>query len=402
MQSEIELRFIGEDEFRPYLNVMGRGFGDWPLDDETFEAMKPPLHRGYALAACDKSGIVGTFVSNPMKMIVPECQLVPVSAISGVAVLPTHRRRGILTRMMECQLRRAYEEGHALAILEASESIIYGRYGFGVATHSEMWAIDRHRTALVNSPASRGSVRFIEKDDVLSLLPPVVKRSYGTRSGFVQVWPEHWAELLGDLEINRRGGGPLNFAVYEEDGRTDGYVIYRLRDRTVVVLDLMAATPDAYITLWQFVFGIDLRTRIEAANRPVDDPLPWMLADRRRLERRRTDSMWLRILDVERALEQRDYAKKGRIVIEIRDEFCPWNEGRYELDVGDEGARCRRTNAAPDVVLPSDAMASMYLGDTRLSTLIRGMRAEANTQEVVGLADTMFRSSQIPFWPHPL
>ena len=402
MQSEIELRFIGEDEFRPYLNVMGRGFGDWPFDDKMYEAMKPPLHRGYALAACDKNGIVGTFVANPMKMIVPECQLVPVSAISGVAVLPTHRRRGILTRMMECQLRKAYEEGHALAILEASESIIYGRYGFGVATHSEMWAIDRHQTALVNSPASRGSVRFIEKDDVLSLLPPVVKRSYGTRSGFVQVWPEHWAELLGDLEINRRGGGPLNFAVYEEDGRIDGYVIYRLRDRTVVVLDLMTATPDAYITLWQFAFGIDLRTRVEAVNRPVDDPLPWMLADRRRLERRRTDSMWLRILDVEKALEARDYHADGRIVLEVRDEFCPWNEGRYELEVGKDGACCRRTDAAPDVVLPSDAMASMYLGDTRLSTLIRGMRAEATRPEVVGLADTMFRSSQIPFWPHPL
>ncbi len=402
MESEIELRYVGEDEYRPYLNVMGRGFGDWPLDEKAYRAMEPSLPLGKALAACDRNGIVGTFVSYPLEMVVPECRNVPVSAISGVAVLPTHRRRGVLTGMMDCQLRRAYEAGEVMAILEASESVIYGRFGFGVASHSEMWGIDRHRTAMSISAQVAGSVRFIDRDEVLDLLPPVVSKTYGRRPGFVEVCREHWGELLGDLEFNRHGAGPLNFAVYEEDGLIDGYIIYRLRERTVVVVDCIAATEPAYTALWQFAFGIDLRVRIEAMNRPVDDPLPWMLADRRRLERRRTDSMWLRILDVQKALEAREYAVNGRIVFDVRDEFCHWNAGRYELEVHDGAAQCRRTNDAPDITLTVDALGSIYLGDTRLSTLVRGMRAEANSTQAIKTADLMFRSRQKPFWPHPL
>ena len=398
----VDLRFIKEGENRPFLSAMSRGFGGDPMDDEIFRAFAPSLKHGRSLAAYDGAEIAGTFVVYPMRMVVPECRTAPTAIVSGVAVLPTHRRQGILTRMMDCQLRRAYEEGETVAILEASESVIYGRFGFGVATHHERWGIDRQYTKLALSPDVYGRVRFIEKNDALSRLPAVAARACADRPGFVAVHQEHWVEWIEEYEFNRAGAGKLNFAVYEERGETCGYVVYRLRDRTVVVLDLMAATEAAYAGLWQFVFGIDLRTRTEAYNRPVDDMLPWMLADRRRLERTLSDSMWLRILDIRGALEARDYAVDGRVVFEVRDEFCPWNEGRYELEAGPDGARCKATTAAPDITLPAASLSSMYLGDTRLSTLLRAIRAEANRFEAVELADRMFRSRRIPFWPHPL
>ena len=401
MDTESELRFIGEEEYRPFLAAMSRGFGD-SMNDEAYQAFTPPLKRGRSLAAYDGAEIVGTFVVYPLRMVVPEYRTAPIAAVSGVAVLPTHRRQGILTRMMDCQLRRAHEEGEPLAILEASESIIYGRFGFGIATHYERWSIERHHTRLEFSADAPGRVRFIEKDDVIALLHPVAERACVDRPGFVSLHPEHWGEFLADLEMERRGAGPLNFVVYEEGGRIDGYVMYRLRERTVVVVGLMATTDAAYVALWRFVFGIDLRTKIEAVNRPVDDPLPWMLADRRRLERTLIDSMWLRILDVRKALETRDYAVDGRIVFQVQDEFCPWNAGRYELEVGADGARCEATTAAPDITVPAASLSSMYLGDTRLSTLVRASRAEAAASEAVELADAMFGARKKPWWPHTL
>ena len=398
----VDLRLIEEGERRPFLSTMSRAFGGDPVDDAIFRAFAPSLKHGRLLAAYDEAEIVGTFVVYPMSMVVPECRSVPTAVVSGVAVLPTHRRQGILTRMMDRQLRRAYEEGETVAILEASESVIYGRFGFGIATHYERWGIDRHHANLALCPDVAGRVRFIEKNEALSRFPAIAALACADRPGFVAVHQEQWVERIEEYEFYRAGAGRLNFAVYEEMDETCGYVVYRIRDRTVEVIDLIAATEAAYAGLWRFVFGIDLRTRTEAHNRPVDDMLPWMLADRRRLERTLSDSMWLRILDIPGALEARDYAVDGRVVFEVRDEFCPWNEGRYELETADGGVRCKRTKAQPDITLPVSSLACMYLGDTRLSVLVRGLRAEAHSPEAIELADLMFRSRQKPWWPHPL
>lgn len=399
--ADIDLRFIGEIERPAFLRTMAVGFG-FTMTDDDMKVSTRPLRIARSLAALDGDEIVGTAVVYPMQMNIPEGRSAATAVVAGVTVLPTHRRRGILTRMMDMHLREAYDNGEIFAMLGASESIIYGRYGYGIASIMEKWSIDRRHTELAYAPESPGRLRFIDKDDAAELLPPVAVRVCADRPAFVAWHPDHWAQFLADLEHERRGGSAFHFVVYEENDRIDGYVIYRLHGETVKVIDLMAGSDAAHAALWKFCFGIDLRTTIECDDRPVDDPLPWMLADPRRLQRTPRDGMWLRLLDVQKALEARTYAREGRIVLEVRDEFCSWNEGRYALEGGTEGASCTTTSAKPDITLSAADLGAAYLDGVAFSTLEHASRAEVASPEAVQLADAMFRTRRKPWWAHQL
>lgn len=399
--ADIDLRFIGEIERPAFLRTMAVGFGSTMTDDDVKVSART-LRNSRSLAALDGDEIVGTAVVYPMQMNIPEGRSAPTAVVAGVTVLPTHRRRGILTRMMDVHLRKALDSGEIFAILGASESIIYGRYGFGIASLIESWSIDRRHTELAYAPESPGRLRFIDKNDAAELLPSVAVRVCADRPAFVALHPDHWAEFLADFEHERRGGSAFHFVVYEEDGKIDGFVIYRLHGRTVRVIDLMAGSDAAHAALWRFCFGIDLRTTIECGDRPVDDPLPWMLADPRRLQRSLRDGMWLRILDVQKALEARTYAREGRIVLEVRDEFCAWNDGLYELEGSAEGAQCKPTTAEPDITLSVADLGAAYLDGVSFSTLEHASRAEIASPEAAQLADAMFRTRRKPWWAHQL
>ena len=395
---DIDLRYITEEHYIPFIKAIRRGFGGHS-SEETIVSFSRMLKHGRSLAAFDGKDIVGGSIVYPRQMNTSEDGEVLTAVVSDVAVQPTHRRRGILTRMMEAHLRESYDRGESVAILGASESVIYGRYGFGIASHDERWTIDRRHAAFAHSPPSLGRLRFVERGDTKDAFPEIAARACARRPGFVSIRGVFWDELLADKERQAGSSAPF-FVTYEEEGRTDGYVIYRIQGRTVIVLDFMAVSEAAHAALWQFVFGIDLRTTIESGKRPVDDPLPWMLADPRRLERTPLDGMWLRVLNVPKALEARTYAVEGRIVFEVLDEFCPWNAGRYELEAGSDGARCKPTTAPPHITLPAASLASIYLGGVELSALALASRAQATTREAMYLADDMFRTRLKPWWPH--
>ena len=395
------MRFIGEIERPAFMRTMAVGFGSTMTDDDVKIGART-LRIARSLAALDDGEIVGTAVVYPMQMNIPEGRSAPTAVVAGVTVLPTHRRRGILNRMMDTHLREAYDNGEIFAMLGASESIIYGRYGYGIASIIEKWSIDRRHTELAYAPESTGRLRFIDRDDALELLPSVAVRVCADRPAFVALHSDHWFEYLTDFEHKREGGSAFHFVVYEEEGQIDGYVIYRLHGDTVKVIDLMAGSDAAHAALWRFCFGIDLRTTIECEDRPVDDPLPWMLADPRRLQRAPRDGMWLRILDVQKALEARTYAREGRLVFEVRDEFCPWNDGRYVLEGGADGASCAPTNDEPDIALSVADLGATYLDGVAFSTLEHASRVEAVSPEAVQLADAMFRTRRKPWWAHQL
>ena len=174
----------------------------------------------------------------------------------------------------------------------------------------------------------------------------------------------------------------------------DGYVSYRVKERVLTVHELMAVTTEARAALWRFCFDMDIMRSTEAYARPVDDPLPWMLADPRRLERTVGDNIWLRLVDVRAALAARRYMQSDRLVIEVPDEFCPWNEGRYELEGGPEGAECRASTSSPDLALSVADLAAGYLGSVRFTTLARAGRVDERTPGALERADAMFSSAR--------
>ena len=175
--------------------------------------------------------------------------------------------------------------------------------------------------------------------------------------------------------------------------------MYRTKGETLIVMQLLAAANEAQASLWRFCFDIDLMASTEAWDRPPDDPLPWMLADPRRLKRSLEDGLWVRLVDVAAALSARRYAAQDRLVLEVRDRFCGWNDGRYELEGGPDGTVCRPTTAEPDIVLSAADLAATYLGTVAFTTLSHAGRVEERTQGALLRADAMFATQLQPWNP---
>ena len=401
----IEIRPIGPEELEAFAAAEAAGFGG-EVTPDSLEYLRALCELDRTLAAFDQGEIVATTGAYSLSLTVPGAAL-PTAGVDWVAVKPTHRRQGILTDIMRRQLSDVHERGEPLAGLWASESIIYGRFGYGLATEGVHIRIDRTRTALADAPPACGRSRLVSREEALSSWPAVYDRVLPAQPGMVARSEQWWKENVLREADKPRGGYSARFYVqYEEDGRPQGYAWYRIKreresgfqEGTLLVQELMAATDAAYAALWQYLFGVDLIGTIEAWSRPVDEPLLWMLADPRRLVRRPSDSLWVRIVDVTSALEGRRYAASGRLVLEIRDSLCPWNEGRYELEGGPEGARCLRSDAEPDVVLSAADLGAVYLGGARLQTLRRAGRVQGEWEKLQQ-ADAMFAWHPLPWCP---
>ena len=347
----------------------------------------------------DEGDIVGGAHSHQLEMAVPGASAV-TAGVANIAVQPTHRRRGVLTRMMRHQIHDLHERGEALAALFASESVIYGRFGYGVGSLYERWIIDRQFTEYAHPTASNGQIRFIDPEDIPKELPDVFRRSTVGRPGVFHRAPHHWERDSRAPEHRQSGPGGLFYAAYTDGDNMDGYVTYRTNSPNLVVNELIATTREATAALWRFCFDMDLMTSTEAIKRPVDDPLPWMLADPRRLQRSTRDALWLRLIDVSTSLKLRRYMHDGRLVFEVRDDICPWNQERFELEGSTEGATCRTTKSSPDLVLGVPQLASAYLGAVSFSTLAQAGLAEERTPGALLRADRMFATEFKPWTPH--
>ena len=400
---EQELRPVTSDEFLQWLRAESRSHSN-RLDHDPGE-LRPHFDLSRSIGVFEGSNIVGGCVSHKLEMSIPGGTST-VAGVANVAVQPTHTRQGIMTRMMRHQLEDVHERGEPLAALFASESGIYGRFGYGVGTQHEFWKLDRPYNAFARRYDSPGRISFVEPEDVGERLPEVFRRSTAGRSGVFQKPPHKWQEEAQSPEaldpnprVRGRGRGGLFYAAYEEDGRLDGYVAYRSSRPSLVINELMAVTREAAAALWRFCFDIDLMSVTEAIKRPLDDPLPWMLADPRRLQRTIRDGVWLRVVNVRAALEQRRYAQAGGLTLRVQDDFCPWNNETYELDGSPEGANCRPTNASPDITVDVSALASAYLGTMGLHALHGAGLLEQHTPGALHRADRLFAVEHQPWTP---
>jgi len=322
-----------------------------------------------------------------------------MAGVANIAVQPTHRRQGVMTMMMNHQIRDIHERGEPLAALFATESVIYGRFGYGIGSLYEQWMIERQYNGYALPHKSPGRIVFVDPSDIAKELPEVFRRSTKDRPGVFQRALHRWERDSQAPEHQQGGPGGLFYAAYEDGGRVDGYVTYRTARPTLFVNELMAATGEANTALWRFCFDMDLMTSTEALKRPVDDPMPWMLADPRRLQRSTRDGMWLRLIDVCASLKLRGYMQSNRLVLEVRDELCPWNEGRFELEGSSEGATCRPTGASPDLALAVSDLASAYLGTVSFSTLSQAGLVDEITPGALLRADRMFAVRYKPWTP---
>lgn len=390
----IELRPPTSDELHALHLAEGIPFGYDAVPEATERSMKT-IDPARLLAAYDGSQIVATFGAFDLKLTVPG-SVTPTAGTTAVTVLPTHRRRGVLRQMMARHLPEAHERGELLAALWASESSIYGRFGYGPAADRIMVNLPKPYAVMAEPMDIRDTMRFVDRDEAQATFPAIYTGVCQQRPGMLardDTWWRH--RQLDDPEYMRQGATTHRRVLYERDGEPLGYVIYRTQNLSdhgmiVLVVELIAAEPQAERALWQFVFGIDLVTEIRVWNRPVDDPLLWWMEQPRRMERRIEDALWIRPIDVMGALNRRRYAAAGRVEFHMTDPLCPWNEGTYRLEVDACGiAECRRVDAAPVCELTPFTLGATYLGGRRFSALARAGLIEGKPDSL-GLLDAMF------------
>lgn len=237
----------------------------------------------------------------------------------------------------------------------------------------------RARARFAAPVAAEGRVRLASPEEARRILPVVYAAATALRPGsFARSQPWWELRLLLDPEWQRGGASKLRFAIYEERGEARGYLRYRVNNpqaddahvRGVTrVVELQARDASAEAALWRYAFDLDLEERLVAWNLPLDHPLPWLLADPRRARQQLVDSIWVRVIDVQRALEGRRYAASDRLVLEIRDPFLPDNAGTYSLEGGPDGAKCARTTESADLRLDVSDLGALYLGGHRFQTL---------------------------------
>ena len=396
MATPYPIRPVTEDELPALFAVDEHAFHTAPPTETHLARLHARLEYDRTLAAFDGDTMVGTAGAFSFRMCVPGA-LTAVAGVSLVAVLPSHRRRGILSSLMRRQLGDLHERGDAVAALFASEARIYGRYGYGRASWQASYGLRGGEGALRAGAPADGALwlRITEPQAARAELAKVYDTVLAERPGFFARNDAWWDRAVADDPEHRDGASPLRCVIAEDPAGPRGYALFSGRERwdqahflpgaAIEVREVITADPAATAAIWSDLLSRDLTTEFHIGQRPVDDPLLHLLADPRRLRARITDGLWVRLVDVGPALTQRRYACPVDVVIEVTDDTCGWNQGRWRLTAGPSApsgpsavsgpsapsgaATCERTNAPADIEMPAHALGGAYLGGTRLGPM---------------------------------
>ena len=388
------IRPVSSEEFDAFHTVDMHAFHGSPLSPEERQLVLSHLEFDRSLAAFDGDTPVGTAGAYTFQLTVPGFATLPAAGVTWVSVLPSHRRRGVLSSLMRRQLADVRDRGEPLAVLWASESVIYPRFGYGRA----MWHADftlyrgegtLARTAPVagTAPADGGlRLRLVDPVAAIPELAKVYDAVLPSRPGFIARTESWWQRTVYDPADRRQGTSPLHCVLAEDDGGPRGYALYSavnhwdsdtsLPDSTLNVREMVATDAEASAALAADLLSRDLTTEFRLRGRPVDDPLLYQLADPRRARPRLKDALWVRIIDVPGALARRRYSAPADVVLEVRDDLLPANAGRWRLTTGPAApdgaglsATCAPSGSAPDVLLDVTQLGAAYLGGTTLGAL---------------------------------
>ncbi len=382
MAERYPIRPITVDEFDAFHHVTEQAFHEGPPSERARTGMLSRTELDRTLAAFDGSTPVSSASIYSFRMCVPGA-LAAVGGVTFIAVHPAYRGAASCPARCAASWTTCTTGARPLAALWASEAGIYGRFGYGRASRQAKFTIRRGEGGFVrDAPADpRLRLRVAEPDAVLAELAKVYDTLLPAQPGLFSRNEAWWRRVLADPEEERHGASPLRCLLAEDKAGPRGYALYSghgrwddgtfLSDSRLDIRELAATDPAANAALWADLLSRDLITEVVARLRPEDDPLLHLLADPRRARPAIADGLWARLVDVPGALSLRRYPCPVDVVIDVIDDWCPWNQGRWRLTVPAPGAaaRCARTSEPADLILPVAALGAAYLGGTRLGTL---------------------------------
>lgn len=395
----MEIRFVEESEYRQAVAMFAQTLLHGPPSDEDWELARRGYQPKRVFGAFDGGQIVGLARSVDTRMTVPGGASVPTAAITGVGVRSSHTRRGVMTALKRAQLDELAARGVTVAALHASEALIYGRFGYGVATLERTLKVHARRARVREDAPSGGDVVVHDLDDAVDRMPDVYAACAPSRTGMIErpdaMWP-HWQRTF------RKREGSVRLAEHRDpDGVTRGYAMYAASDpwpeegiATMVISDMVTTTPESFAELWRYLTSVDMVNRIELRGRPVDEPVDLLMTDPRTVSTTSMDDdVWLRLVDVPGALNAREYGGSRSVVIDVEDAFLPANTGRYE--VGPDGAR--RSDKPADASMDVATLAMLYLGGRRASTLVETGWIRARDTASAEALDHLFATKHHPW-----
>ena len=404
----IEIRQLGPDDAEAAVEVSSTAFLERPDRAGVAALVREGWDPSRSWLAWDGARACGTFRSFPTEMTLPGLATVPAAAVAAVTVLPTHRRRGILTQLAETEHRAALERGDLLAILYCSEFGIYGRHGYGPSTRFGTWTIDVRSTRVVPATGDEGTVEYAEPGEATKeQIRDVFEAWRPTQVSEIRRRDMGWEFRLG-LRPEPWGGGWKGFLVLHRDpeGRVDGFLRYsaspkehgQLPGTEVEVQELVGLDDAAETALWRFVTSIDLVAQVKAEGRPVADRLPWRVTNPRAATLSNvSDGLWVRLLDVRAALAARTYERDASLVLEVVDPLAPGGSHRLLLDATADGATCTPTDRSPDLTLPVAALGSVFLGAHDLRDVVIRTGVDEHTRGTLAVAAAAFRTAREPW-----
>ncbi len=402
MSSSIEIRSITAGEMEQFRRVVRYAFAD---NRDTL----PPIAPEWSLCAIVDGRVGATSGAWPLTVRINGAA-VAVAGVTMVATLPELRRQGLLRRIMGRALELQRERGQSVAMLWASFGAIYQRFGYGPASNQVFYSFDPRRVPLHPAERGAGRVELLDRDGALARIKPVYVEYATPRNLLLHRGQETWAFNV----LREQDGVRVHVAVYRaESGALRGYVAYDTQgppqlqrpdtlspNQELRVRDLVALDAEAYRALWDYLLAHDLVRTIHMGPLAEDDPAPLLVSEPRQLQRRMLGGIWMRIVDVERALAQRPYACAGELAIEVRgDDLCDWNQGTWLLETDGPKARVGRGRRVPDLVLTPRSLAALFSGHSSASQLCRAGLLDARDPATLARADALFATVHRPHCP---
>lgn len=330
---------------------------------------------------------------------------VKMGGVTAVGTLPEHRRKGLLRKIMQQGFNEMRDRGQSIAILWASMGAIYQRFGYGLMTTQVSYNFDPRYVAFEGGSPATGSVTMTPKDDAWPIIKQLYIQYVAPRNLQIHRATAIWE---ADQLRPRKKGEPVFIGIYRNgDGEATGYLVYKTFERegdgygpgqVMEVTDLVALDMDAYRGLWEYIRRHDLVGKVSMRNIiGEEDPAPHLLSEPRMLDRRTSDAIWGRVVDLEMAIPQRPYGDRGELAFSIpEDRMCPWNEGNWLLETDSKTTSVRKTDRTPDLVMPVNTLAGLLAGHRTATNYQRVGKLDSTSDAALKTANRIFATEYAP------